>query len=468
MTDVLKTAPAREKPARANAGWFRAFWRWHFYASFLVVPVLLVLATTGLIYLLRFQLEPLLHADLMKIESASDTQVRQPYSAQQAAVERAYPDAEVVSMTEPSGPDRSTVFSLTDADGGARDAYVNPYGAEVLGSLDPDTTLSGYAVRLHADLMGGRLGDLVVELAACWAIVMALTGYYLLVKGRKARRRQAERTGRRLRMRHGAVGAVVGVGLLTLLVSGLPWTGVWGERVQQIATANGSSMWSLDHGALSDPTSSLDESLPHSHATDVPWAMGESPVPRSDPEGDGTNVANVDTALTVADREGLRHPMTVALPADEDGVFSVIGYAFDAPSDERTVHVDRFGGDVVSSYGFEDYPVLAKVVAQGIGLHEGRSLGLVSFWGALLMCLGVMFMCITGPLMWWRRRPSGSASMAAPRGRLPLRGSPVLLVGLVALGVLLPVFGASVVVVLLLDRFVLRRVGALGDFFGTA
>ena len=58
--------------------------------------------------------------------------------------------------------------------------------------------------------------------------------------------------------------------------------------------------------------------------------------------------------------------------------------------------------------------------------------------------------------------------MAAPRGRLPLRGSPVLLVGLVALGVLLPVFGASVVVVLLLDRLLLRRGGALGRLFDTA
>ncbi len=469
MTDVLTTdPPQKDRPVRQKTGWFRAFWRWHFYASFLVVPILLVLASTGLIYLLRFQLEPLLHADLMKIEAASDSQIRQPYAAQQAAVERAYPDDTVVSMTEPSAADRSTVFSLTEPDGTTRDAYVNPYGAEVLGSLNPDTTLSGYAVRLHGELMSGRLGDLVIELAACWALVMALTGYYLFFKGRKARRRQAKRTGKRLRMRHGIVGSFVGVGLLGLLVSGLPWTGVWGGQAQKIATANDTSMWSLDHGALSDPTSSLDESLPHSHATDVPWAMGESPVPRSDPSGEGVNIANVDTALTVADGEGLRHPMTVALPADDDGVFSVIGYAFDAPSDERTVHVDRYGGQVVSSYGFDDYPLLAKVVSQGIGLHEGRSLGLVSFWASLLMCLGVMFMCVTGPLMWWRRRPKGTAAMGAPRGRLPLRSSPLLLVGIVALGVLLPVFGVSVLVVLLLDRFVLRRVKPMGEFFGVA
>ena len=109
----------------------------------------------------------------------------------------------------------------------------------------------------------------------------------------------------------------------------------------------------------------------------------------------------------------------------------MIGYAFDAPSDERTVHVDRYSGQVVSTYGFDDYPLLAKVVSQGIGLHEGRSFGLWSFWGAALMCVAIMAMCVTGPLMWWRRRPRGAGRLGAPRGRMPLRSTPLLVVGLV-------------------------------------
>ena len=59
--------------ATTGGGWFRAFWRWHFFASFLVVPILLMLAVTGLIYLFRFQLEPLLHADLMKVDPVGGT-----------------------------------------------------------------------------------------------------------------------------------------------------------------------------------------------------------------------------------------------------------------------------------------------------------------------------------------------------------------------------------------------------------
>ncbi|CAB4709283.1 MAG: PepSY domain-containing protein [Actinobacteria bacterium] len=477
MTDVSAptTDPAPDptrpdKPARAadrsRSGLFRAVWRWHFFASFLVVPILLLLATTGLIYLFRFQLEPLLHADLMRIDEPGANQVSQPYSAQEAAVAGAYPDYTIVSMTEPLEPDHSTRFSTITPDGETRDVYVDPYGPEVLGSLNPDTTLSGIAVRLHGELMVGPWGDYVIELGACWAVVMALTGYYLFVRGWRARRRarSKKRPGSALRSRHGLVGAFVGASLLFLLVSGLPWTGFWGAKVQQLATDNGSSMWSTDPGALSDPTSTLDESLPHSHHTDVPWAQGASEVPASQGDPDG-NVANVDTAVYVADQEGLRHPYTIAMPGDEGGVFSVIGYAFDAPSDEETVHVDRYGGAVVSTYGFDDYPVLAKVVSQGIGLHEGRSLGLWSFWGSALSCLAIIFMCVSGPLMWWRRRPAKADSIRAPRGRMPLKATPVLVVGLVALGVFLPFFGASLLLVLLLDQLVLRRVPALSGWF---
>ena len=472
MTTTLDPARTKRAPVPARgSGLFRAFWRWHFYGSFLVIPVLLVLAVTGVIYLLRFQAEPLLHADLMRVDRPSGTDVRQPYAVQQEAVATSYPDATVRSMTEPAGEDRSTVFSLTLPDGQTRDVYVDPWRAEVLGGLDPDTTLSGYAVRLHAELMAGTWGERLIELAACWAIVMALTGYYLSWKGRAARRRAP--AGRR---RHARIGSVAGIGVLMLLVSGLPWTGLWGGQAQELATRGGSSLWSTDPGAASEPSSTLDESLPHSHAREVPWGMGDSGVPRSQGQSH-QSVANVDTAIAVADAEGLRHPMTVALPTESttghgghgsgggSDVFSVIGYAFDAPSDERTVHVDRYGGQVVATYGYTDYPVLAQVVAQGIGLHEGRSLGAWSFGTALLLCLGVVALCVTGPLMWWRRRPSGR--LGAPRGRLPLRSSPVLAALVVLLGVLLPFFGLSLLLVLALDHVVLRRVPALAGWFGT-
>ena len=458
--------PPPSKSAGSSSGWFRAFWRWHFYASFVVAPILLLLAVTGLIYLFRFQLEPMLHADLMTVEEPSSQATMRPFESQRAAVAESYPSATVDFMTEPESRDRSTTFTVTLPDGTSRDVFVNPWNATVLGDLNPDTTLSGIAKRLHGDLMVGAKGDMVIELAACWAIVMALTGYYLFIKGRAARlrRKAAKAAGATLRNRHALAGSIAGVSILFLLVSGLPWTGFWGEKVQTIATKNHSSMWSTDPGAQSNPASTLDESLPHSHSSDIPWAMGDSEIPEAD-EPTEQSVTNVDTALFVADREGLQHPISVALPADDKGVYSTIGYSFHDPSREKTVHVDQYGGDVVSTYGFDDYPVLAKVVSQGIGLHEGRSFGLVSFWGAALACVLIIFLCLSGPLMWWRRRPSKAGNVGAPRGRLPVRSTPLLASGLIALAVFLPLFGASLMLVLVLDQLLLRRVPRFQRWF---
>lgn len=423
---------------------------------------------TGLVYLFRFQLEPMLHADVMRAEQPVGQELPYVLSDQLALVEDAYPDAEVGLVREGRDPDLATAFAVTKDDGSTVDVFVDPWRGEVLGELDPDTTLSGYAIRLHADLMGGVLGDRLIEVAVCWAIVMSLTGYYLFLAGRRARlrRRAKNAPGARLRSRHALVGSVAGVGLLAMVVTGLPWTGFWGAKVQEVLSSQGSSLWSQDHGAQSRPGSRLDESLPHSH--DVPWAQGATEVPSSDPDGAGLeSVANIDTAVVVAEREGLAHPMTIALPSGEDGVFSVIGDAFHDPSRERTVHVDRFSGEVRSDYGFDDYPLAAQAVAQGIGFHEGRSLGLVTFWFAALFCVAVLVLCATGPLMWWRRRPARSGSVGAPRGRMPVRATPWLAAALVVLGIVLPLFGVTLVAVLLLDRFVLRRVPRLRAAFDT-
>ena len=99
MSLSLARPPSRS--VSRPSGWFRAFWRWHFYASFLVIPVLLVFSVTGLTYLFRFQLEPVLHADVMKVAQPTGSDVQQPYAGQLAAVEKAHPDATVVSMTQP-------------------------------------------------------------------------------------------------------------------------------------------------------------------------------------------------------------------------------------------------------------------------------------------------------------------------------------------------------------------------------
>ena len=458
MTDVL--TPARER--NRSSGLYRAFWRWHFYASFLVIPVMLILSITGLIYMFRFTIDPLMHQGVITVQSEQGE--IQPLSVQQEAVEQAFPDYPVLSATQPSG-DRATLFTVADGEETVRSVYVDPYTAQVTGDLNPESLLSNMAVRLHGELMTGKIGDAVIELAVCWAIVMTITGYYLFVRNWRKRRTRAP-----IRRRHAMVGAIAGAGILFLIVSGLPWTGLWGEKVQEIAAPRGMSLWGEDPGA----TSTLKESIEDASSSSAPagWAIGETEVPSSTGHNHGGGAATgeasgdvtIDTAVNAAYDAGVPGPYFVVYPDGEEGVFSVMGDQWNDPgnpafrdvSKEAVAHVDQYSGEVVATYTYDEYTPVAKVVSQAISLHEGRKFGGLNTIATTAFCLGVIFLCITGPLMWWIRRPKG-AGLSAPRGRMPLRTSPWLLVGLVALCLVRPLFGLSVVLLLLFDTFVVRR-----------
>jgi hypothetical protein len=57
---------ARESVTPAGH-FYRVVWRWHFYAGLFVVPFMVMLAVTGIIYLFKPQLDRLMYHDLMVV-----------------------------------------------------------------------------------------------------------------------------------------------------------------------------------------------------------------------------------------------------------------------------------------------------------------------------------------------------------------------------------------------------------------
>ena len=86
-------------------------------------------------------------------------------------------------------------------------------------------------------------------------------------------------------------------------------------------------------------------------------------------------------------------------------------------------------------------------------LHMGNYFGRANQILMLIACLGVIMLSLTGPLMWWRRRPKGG--LGAPRELAPLKLRTVALITL-AMGLIFPLAGASLALVLVVDRIVLR------------
>ncbi len=489
------TAP--RDPVR-KSGLFRAFWRWHFYASVLVIPVFALLSVTGLIMLFKWQIDPIQEPAMTY--SAPAYGATASLDAQQDAVLDANEGAAVTAVQTTAG-DRSTIFTIDRADGTTVNVYVDPYTAKVLGVRDPTTLISDMATVAHGniifgpksevtlftdpitgeDFTVGSIGDRIIETAACWSLIMALTGYYLFFRGRAARaaRRAKAAAGAVTRSRHAMVGAIAGVGILFIVASGLPWTGLWGSTVQKLATGTQLALWGDDPGATSQLAETIDEA--GSTSAPPPWAEGAAPLPTSDGhsghshgggEAEGTPAIGLDAVVKAATDDGVPLPVYITMPDGPEGVFSVMSdmwhdkdsAAYDDVSKERVVHVDQYSGAIAGRYSYAEYPAAAKLVSQGIALHEGQRLGTLNFWASAAFCAGLLFLCVTGPIMWWRRRKSG---ISAPRGSMPVKARPWIAVVMVIFGVLFPLFGVTLIIVLLVDRVVIRRSDRLRSTFGT-
>jgi uncharacterized iron-regulated membrane protein len=118
-----------------------------------------------------------------------------------------------------------------------RDVFVSPQG-KVLGSLDPDKRIIAIDRAVHGQLLLGKRGSWIVELAASWGIVMILTGLTCggRVDGGGGRDLPAPDTRAAAFWRdlHAVTGFWVSGLALVLLVTGLPWASVWGSAFKAV------------------------------------------------------------------------------------------------------------------------------------------------------------------------------------------------------------------------------------------
>ncbi len=445
------------RQAQAPNDFYRAVWRWHFYAGVVVAPLLLVLASSGLVMLLRAPLEAAPYGHLLTVTPL--TTMRTP-AAQAAAVDAALPQMQSILFVPPSAPDRASEFSVVprhSAGAGhghneaALSVFVDPYTARVLGTLDRARTPYGWANAIHGTLLLGDIGDAIVEIAAGLAVLLIVGGLYL------ARARQhslraallppATPVGRvRTRDLHGAVGYWIALPLLFFLFSGLTWTGTWGGRVVQAW-----STLSLERKPSTMSATQVHRDLGRAPLEEVPWALEQTPLPVSGTSAGETGVGaepDLDRVAAFAQSVGFE-PFRIALPRDDAGVWTISASTLagdvDAPSAERFLHLDRHTGRVLADVGYAHYSLVGRFMASGVPFHQGE-LGVWNISFNAVLCLAVMTLVILATALWWQRKPNGLLPVAPPRpdhrtGRRVLAGA-----------VFFPLSAAAIALVLLLDR----------------
>lgn len=472
---VTKAAePGESRPVfrPESAGLFRVVWRWHFYAGLLIAPLLIAMSITGGLYIFKNEILNTWRRQLVYVEPGL---VRVPYQSQIDAALSLHPQATLVRLRAAPTPELATIVTLrptastsgaashpapaatqsartsatskADAPRPTVDVYVDPYTGGVLGQVASTATpemVFATILKLHRTLWAGTTGRILNELATSWSVVLLITGVYLWWPRKTGRSagvwtlRWKAKLYTVLRDLHSVPGLYFVPICAIIVVTGMFYTVAVGKVVHDAAHA-----WVGEPEEAAVASKAGAGFRAKTGLRDSAEQTGDAPSPPPS--------RSIDELLGVV-RE--QHPdrflsatfstpratseNTIAIKAINDiyrtyGPMRITDFTLDKATGAVAKSVD--GSQTAHFWHNWTYP-----------LHVGSVYGLTTKILWLLACVMLVVLPVTGAWMWWERRPRGRSGFP----RRPETKVPRWLVGLIlALCIVLPVMGASVVLILL-------------------
>jgi uncharacterized iron-regulated membrane protein len=425
--------------SRSGTDAYRAVWRWHFYAGLIVMPVLMLMALSGGLYLFKTEIEGVAYRSMATV-AVQDTRVSpdQWRRAAEAAV-----GGEAASVIVPDRPDQAVQVRVRSGDG-TRTAFVDPYTGRVTDTINGEGLME-VVKKLHSLELFGKPFNILVEIVAGWAIILVATGLFLWWprKGRDvavALPRAGDPKRRPFwRNLHAIAGLYGGGVILFLALTGMPWSAVWGGQFMNLMRESG----------LGRPPAPAAAS-PWAHAKDhdapkgTGWTM-EHAVLHAPTEGPGILSRVIDTA----EAEGMGRPYTVSIPADPKLAFTVSRLTRQA-EDARSLYVDGTTGQIVADLRWDQFGGGAKAFEWGIAVHQGLQYGQINRMIMVFGCVSIWVLGLSALVMAWKRRP-GKGGLKAPPAPVGPHAKGAVLGIVVPLAIIFPMTGLSLVAVLALD-----------------
>jgi uncharacterized iron-regulated membrane protein len=443
----------------------RTVWRWHFYAGVLCIPFVLWLGATGSIYLFKPQIDSWLDRPY---DNLTITAPPASPSMQVAAALATQPGA-VLSAYELPRNVRAAVRVLIGQGDHLTRVYVHPVTLQILHSVDEDSRLTNQIFRLHGELMQGDRGSMLVETAASWTVVMLITGLYLWwpIGANGAAGVVFPRLGRRGRLLwrdlHAVTGFWVSFFALFLLISGLPWAKSWGTLLQDARSWSSAGPvkqdWTTGRSSelaqrrLASSGSPAEEHAGHHHGGTSAAGPGVHP----------TDYQPLDSLVPLVEAQNLEPPVLISPPSKAQARWTARSDTQNRPH-RVDLTLDGVNAAMLSRQDFSQRPLLDRVIGIGIAAHEGQLFAPVNQALGLFTAASLWLVCLSAIVMWWRRRTPGSLGAPTPAARRPLAAGMFVLVAL--LGVLLPLFGVTLLIVGTMERLLLRRWLTARDFLG--
>jgi uncharacterized iron-regulated membrane protein len=468
-------------------GFRQRLWRWHFFAGIIICPFLILISITGSIYLFKAELE---HWEEQRINARSAhnaaVTVKEPIG-EAALLENLiaeYPAATLVRITLAKKGDSTVEFDILpklimhhakgESEHAHHDApntekltiWVDRYSGEILEVKVSEDRFLNIVKKLHSELLLGNLASYIVELVASWAIVLLISGTILwLYKGYSNGRRMEVKPSKQIftpqlkingrfnfRAVHAVVGLYISIPLMLMLLTGLPWTQLWGNSFKELKEFAG---WSEPKQEWFVTLKSGKPELPE----DTLWEISDNQkgmVSQSwgDSEQSAYTLTDIASKLEV---RTLEHPIYISPPKPDNGVWTVRSMPPDR-SKRVTLHFDQFSAQQILRIGFEDHHPVQRVVSHGISLHEGALFGTLNKVFVLITALSTITLCVLGLMTWLKRRTANS--LGIPRKvdqNLPAKWLIIILL----LCLFLPAFGVCIIVLVSL-HFIYKSIFSHG------
>lgn len=345
-----------------------------------------------------------------------------------------------------------------------RALFVDPIALTITGDMIVYGTSGVLPLRtaidqFHRGLLLGDLGRLYSELAASWLWLAALSGLALWLQRRRALRAQAGRQA--VRRRHATLGVVALVGLLFFFATGLTWSQWAGGNIAELRHAWG---WGTPSVSTSLGNGLRDHAEAHAehagHAAMAPTTDDAAPA-----------LTDFDRALAAARAAGIDAAKLEMVPPARTGQawkVAEIDRSWPTQVDQVALHPQSMA--VTDRADFATFPLAAKLTRWGIDLHMGSLFGWPNQLVLALCATALAVMVVWGYTMWWRRSRVAVSSSAQTVAELFVQLSWMTRLGVlgaaVALGLALPVMGASLLVFVAIDLlrwFLARRQGLLSS-----
>ncbi|MDQ0187492.1 PepSY domain-containing protein [Cytobacillus sp. FSL R5-0569] len=433
-------------------GFYNRFWRWHFFAGIFIAPLLITLTLSGIGYLFFPEVENQLYDDLFFGDSESNEQL-----TIEEGIEKVEKDFHGFAVTKISIMEEpyNTRLTLTDEAGEQKYVFLDEQN-QIVGSQNAANTYSNVMRSIHSSLfVGGTPVNYLVELAACWAIFLLISGLYMTFKGKILTRKANGSKNFRNKKLHALIGVIITIPMVVIIFTGLPWSAVMGNIIYTTASNNAPEL------ELNPPTSDINE---------IPWATRQEETPASDDphahhHGGSSQSEHNEFMISVGqlidevESENISKPYSIVYPSADDGVYivskgsnsGVTGLDV-SPSEEMTTYFDQYSGEYIAAVNYEDYNLLQKWFTWGIPLHEGHLFGWPNKVLNLVVCLAFLFVIFWGFKTWLSRKKKDKFS-APPKNFKGLSIGFIVL--MVLLGILMPLFGISLIIVALIECIVI-------------